>query len=184
MRGPIAWVLAWCAVLVAVDGVGLWLGSRGEPNLWLYNLVPPVGGALVLAALAVWQPGELPRLTIRLVIVPFVLLWAALTLAFEDSSTFSRAADPMASLVLLSAAAFTLVTRTHGARTSLLRHDWFWVSAGLALYFGTASAVGPLSALLVRSTPDLMVHAYEVKSLLDIVAFLLIARGVTCRSAT
>ena len=65
------------------------------------------------------------------------MAWGVLTFAVEDTSSFSRVADPLANLVGLSAAAFTLVARSHVASGLLLRKDWFWVSGGMVLYFGT-----------------------------------------------
>ena len=90
----------------------------------------------------------------------------------------------MASLVGLSAAAYTLVARSRTATGDLLRQDWFWVSAGMALYLGTFSMIDPLSALLVGSDPVLMVRAYQFEAVLAVVAFLAIARGMTCTTAT
>ena len=178
--GARAWVLAWCGLLVGGDGVYLWLAWRDAHNLWLAYFLTPIGVALVLWTLSLWQTGDLSRLTMRLAIVPFLIVWSVLTLVVDDTSTFSRAASPMASLVGLAAAAFTLLARSRSASGSLLRQDWFWVSAGIALYFGTSSALGPLGALLVGEAPQLVIRAYEVKALLDVLAFLLIARGVTC----
>jgi hypothetical protein len=179
-----AWTVAWCSFLVVVDAGALWMGRRGEHNLLLFNLQTPLSSVLVLWALSCWQPAELPRLTLRLAIIPFLLAWGVLTFALEDTSSFSRVAHPLADLVGLSAAAITLVARSHSAGGSLLRQDWFWVSGGVALYFGTATALAPLSALLVGEAPQLVIRAYEVKSVLDVFAFLAIARGVTCPVAT
>jgi len=184
MRGARPWVLAWCVLLVLVDATALWVGREGRSNIILFDLVTPIGGALVLWALSFWQSGELARLTFRLAIIPFVAVWGALTIAFDEASSFSRVADPMASLVGLGAAAFTLVARSRASEGPLHHSDWFWVSGGMALYFGTAAALSPLSALLVRQAPDLVIRAYEVKSVLDVLAFLAIARGVTCPAAT
>ena len=183
-RGVRAWILAWCALLLVVDGVNVWLALHGIHNLWLFNLLTPASVAVVLWTLSGWQTGDLTRLTMRLAIVPFLLIWAALTWAVEDTSAFTRVAGPMASLIALAAAAFTLVAGSHSSRESLPGHDWFWVSSGMALYFGTSSALGPLSALLVASSPALLDQAFQVKALLDITAFLLIARGVTCPAET
>lgn len=182
--GPRAWVLAWCVFLLAMDIVTGWLGVRGVHNLWLWYVLTPVSGALVLWALSLWQPWELARLTFRLAIVPFLLVWAVLALLVEDTSAFSSVAEPMAKLVGLCGAAFTLLARSRGAGASLLREGWFWVSAGMALYFGSSSALGPLSALLIAQRPDLVMRAYEVKAVLDIAAFVIIARGVTCPAET
>jgi hypothetical protein len=171
-------------LLLAADAVGEWLGERGARNLWLYYILTPVSSAVVLIALSYWQSGPLWRLTFRLAILPLVLVWGVLTAAVEDTSAFSRAAAPTAKLITLGAAAFTLVAGSLRARGDLLRTDWFWVSAGMALFFGASSALAPLSALLVGTDPQLLNWAYEVKALLDILAFLLIARGVTCPAAT
>ncbi len=182
--GARAWVLAWCALLAATDALSLALGARHTSNLLVINLATPVGGALVLWALSLMQRGDVARLTYRLGIVPFLAVWAVLTWAFDEAQRFSSVADPMAALVALAAAAYTLLSRSVGHDGPLTRADWFWISAGLCLYFGAASALMPLSALLVREAPDLLSRAYEVKSLLEIAAFLAIARGVTCPTAT
>jgi hypothetical protein len=167
-----------------VDAAALWMGRRDQHNLLLSTLQTPLSTALVLWALSCWQLAELQRLTLRLAIIPFLAAWGVLTFALEDTSSFSRVAEPLASLVGLGAAAFTLVARSHSTGGSLLRQDWFWVSGGMAMYFGTATALAPLSALLVGEAPQLVIRAYEVKSLLDVFAFLAIARGVTCQAVT
>lgn len=179
-----AWTVAWCTVLVVVDAAAFWMGQKGQHNLLLANLQTPLSTALVLWALSFWQPAELLRLTLRLAIVPFLIVWGLLTFVLESTSSFSSVANPVASLVGLGAAAFTLVARSHSASGSLLRQDWFWISGGMVLYFGTATMLQPLSALLIGDAPQLVARAYEVKSVLDVFAFLAIARGVTCPTAT
>jgi len=184
VRGARAWVIAWCAVLILGDGLSLSLGLRRHANLFVANLSTPVAVALVLWALSIWQTGEVARLAFRLAIVPYLLAWTALTLAFDQIETFSRVADPMSNLVALGAAAFTLIARSRHVEGSLHRQDWFWITGGMALYFGTASALAPLSALIVGGSPALVIRAFEFKSALDVFAFLAIARGVTCPAAT
>jgi hypothetical protein len=182
-HGARLWIAAWSAVLVVCDLLQLWLGSRGVHNLWV-NYFATAAGALVLWALASWQIGDTARLTLRVAVVPFLAVLAVLTLLMEDTSNFSRAADPMADLLCLAAAAYTLVARSTSSRGSLLRQDWFWISAGLALYFGVWGAMGPLGVLLVGTAPKLLIVAYQVAMALNIVAMLAIARGVTCPEAT
>ena len=184
VRGPRTWVLVWSALLLVESGTELWLAVRGVHNVWLSYVFSPAANATLLWALSCWQGSDLARLTMRLAIVPLLAAWAVLTLAFEDTSSFSRAADPLAYLVGLFAAAFTLIGRSRASTGDLLRQDWFWVSAGLALYTGTFSMVGPLSSLLVGSDPVLMSRAYQFQAVLSIVAFLAIARGMTCPATT
>jgi hypothetical protein len=165
------------------DAAQLWMAVHGVKNIWVGNVVTPIAGALVLWALSCWQAEPVARLTFRLAIVPFLAVWAALTLAFDRTSNFSLAAAPMANLVCLGAAAYTLVARSRREAGELTRQDWFWVSAGMALYFGTFSMIDPLSALFVHADTQLMAWAYEILAVLAIAGFLAIARGVTCRSA-
>jgi len=180
VRGARMWVLLWCALLLVVDLVQWWLGAHGERNLWLVYVVTPAGGAVALWALSCWQARELARLTFRFAIVPFLLVWLVLLLAVENTSDFSRVAQPMASLVGLCAAAFTLLVRSHAPTGSLLRQEWFWISAGMALYYGVTATIAPLSALLVGNNAPQLVVAYEVRAVLEVVAFGLIAVGMVC----
>jgi hypothetical protein len=184
VRGARTWVLLWCALLLAVDLVQRWLGAHRERNLWLGYVLTPVGGALALWALSCWQTRELSRLTLRFAIGPFLLVCLVLLLTVERTSDFSRVAQPVASLVCLCAAAFTLLVRSHEEPGSLVRQDWFWVSAGMALYFGVTVTIAPLSALLLGADLRQMVVAYEARAALEVVAFALIAVGMACPSET
>jgi hypothetical protein len=179
-RGARAWVLVWSALLVTEGGVQAWLGMHRVHNLWLSYIFTPAAGATLLWALSCWQPSEVARLTMRLAILPFLVMWAVLALAFDNTSSFSRAAEPLAYLVGLLAAAFTLIARSRAATGDLLHQDWLWVSGGVAMYTGTYSMIGPLSALLVGGDPNLLNRAYQFGAALCIVAFLAIARGMAC----
>jgi hypothetical protein len=184
VRGAKTWILVWSTLLLAESAITYALAMRGIHNLWVAYLFTPLTVATVLWALSWWQSSDVARLTMRLAIVPLLTLWLALALAFESTSSFSRAADPLAYLVELFAAAYTLVARSRASAGELLREDWFWVSAGLVLYFGTFSMIGPLSALLAGTDVALLLRAYQFEAVLQIVAFLAIARGVTCPGTT
>jgi hypothetical protein len=177
VRGARLWIVVWCAALTAANAVSLGLAFRGVHNLWVAYVITGES-AFVLWALSFWQTSDTARLTLRVAVVPFLCVWAFLTLMVDNTSEFSRAAQPMACLVCLVAAAYTLLARSLVSRADVLRQDWFWVSAGLALYFGAWSALGPLSELLVRRAPELLNRAYEAGQMLDIASFLAITRGM------
>jgi len=180
--GARAWVVAWCTLVFAWEVLVTWLGTHGRNNLWTVYLFQPASVALVLWTLSLWQAHELPRLTMRLAVPIFLSVWAVLTLAVEDTSAFSRAVDPLSNLVALGAAVYTLLSRSQSVEGSMARCDWLWVSGGIALSFGAGTALHPLGALLVDTSPRLVVTAFQVKSAVDIAAFLAIARGVTCKT--
>ncbi len=54
----------------------------------------PVSVGLALGALSFWQRSEVWRLAFRIAIVPLLLAWLVLTVAFDDVSTVSSAAEP------------------------------------------------------------------------------------------
>ena len=181
--GARGWVLGWTGVLVCADALQLYLALHGERNLWVgYGVT--VAGALLLWGFAYWQAGETARLTLRMATVLFVMAWVVLTLAFDNVSNLSRAGNPMANTVCLVASVWTLLSRSFRSRGDLLAQDWFWVSAGVALYFALWSAMDLMRALLFGHDMLLMSRLQEVGFAVNIVAFLAIARGVTCRVAT
>jgi hypothetical protein len=175
-----AWVLAWSALLLVEGGFDFWFAVHGRHNIWLSYIFSPVAHVLALWALSCWQVSNGARLAMRWAIIPLMAVWLWLILAFEDTSSFSRTADSLAYLVGLCAAAYTLIARSRTASGDLLRADWLWVSAGMALYLATYSMVGPFSALLVGNDPVLLFRAFEFQAVLVIAAFLAVAWGMTC----
>jgi hypothetical protein len=176
-RGPRGWVAAWAGLLFAESGLQFVLSKFGIHNLWVGYVFTPLSAALVLWALSLWQLRRLARRTVRLAIPAALVAFAVLTFAFDNTSTFSRAAQPMMYLVCLGASAYTLVARSLAGTGDLLRQGWFWICAGVTLYSGTFGSLSPLSELLLPD-PTLFTRAYELAMALMLVAFLVIARGI------
>jgi hypothetical protein len=179
-RGARAWLLVWCGFLFVMDVYGFWMSLHGERNLWLWYVSSPVSVGLLLWTLSYWMPADVGRLTYRIAIVPFLAVWGTLTLLVDDTSTFSDASFPLTKLIALAAAAIVLVVRTHRSATAVWRQDWFWVTGGMTLYFGTSAALSPLGTVLMPAHAALFESALFFKAFLDVVAFLLITRGVLC----
>jgi hypothetical protein len=173
-------MLWWSAFLVAANTVTVLLGMRNMNNHWLNYLITPVGAGLALWALSLWQTSPLATLCFRLLIPLLGVTWIAIVLLLENTRTFSLLAEPFAGLLVLGGAIYTLVSRASREPGNMFQQDWLWVGGGLALYSGVAIALPPTAHWLLVSHPELVVKAYEVKSLLEIVAFLLIARGMFC----
>lgn len=175
-------LIALCFAAMFLQDVALWwLSSRREPNLWLTYFGFPVQTALLLAALASWQVRPVERRAVRMAAVGFVVVWAVLMARVEDTSVHSRFADPLQTLSVVSVAAWTMVRRSISTMESPPEEPWFWVTSGLLLYFGSGAVLGPVSNLLFRTRPDLVLTAYNAKAVVNIVAYLLIARGMLCR---
>ncbi|MDP3773487.1 MAG: hypothetical protein Q8Q85_04405 [Gemmatimonadales bacterium] len=180
-RGAARWILAWSLLITLQEGVGIALALNGLNNHWLTYAALPAETALVLWALAEWQTRDVARLTLRLAIPLAITVWGVLLAAVENTSTFSTAAEPLLSVLGMAAAAWTLVDRSmNEAEGGLAGQSWFWTCAGLCLYFGGNSTIGPLAALL-GGDRTLVARAYVLWSVINVVAFLSIARGVTCQ---
>jgi hypothetical protein len=182
-RGPRFWILAWTGLMVCCDILSFWTAYHGIRNLWVGYLAT-VAGALVLWGLSYWQTGPTERLTLQVATFLFLAVWVILTVTFDDLSVPSRAGAPMANTVCLLAAAYTLLTRSLRSRDDLLRQDWFWVSVGLAFYFGLWNAMYLMQTLLFNRNFKLMLSLDEIGLGANILPWLVIARGMACRPGT
>ncbi|HEU4700670.1 MAG TPA: hypothetical protein VFS40_15910 [Gemmatimonadales bacterium] len=171
-----------CFLLMFLEDALLWWTARHQGNnLWLGYLAAPVQTTLLLFALAWWQTGAVERRAVRLAAVGFVGLWILLVLGLEDTGTFSRFAAPLRALLVVAVAAWTLVRRSTRTLESPTEEAWFWVATGLLLYFGTGVVLDPVSRLLLRTAPHLVLAAHVAKAGINIVTYFLVARGMLCR---
>lgn len=180
-----SWAAVACLVLIVGDYAARTLGSRGVNNLWIGYISNPVVGIATLLALASWQR-SLRSQRIFLVLAPvFALAWITMVLAAEDVSKFSVAAFPLQALLLLILSLWTLLTNglTDGTG-ALTRSDWFWVSVGFALSNGAASAIEPLSAMLLSSAPERLFQLFNFRAGIDLLAALAITAGMLCPVTT
>ncbi len=178
---PLRLVAACFAVMFLQDAIGWWMADRGINNLWLSHVGTPLQTLLLLLALAHWQMGETERRAVRIVAPVFLVLWGILLVAVEAPRTFSRFTQPLQAILIVAIAAWTMIRRTTRTFEAPAAEPWFWVTSGLLLYFGTGAVLSPVSNLLVRTAPDLVMAAHVGKAVVNIVAYLLVARGMLCR---
>lgn len=178
-------LVALCfAVMFVQDALLWWIGMQGRNNLWLTYFGVPIQTTLLLAAYAHWQAGPVARRAVRLAAIAFVAIWALLVAGFEDTQAFSRFTSPLQALLVVAVVAWTLVRCAARAVEPLAGEDWFWISAGLLVYFGTGVVLGPVSNLLLEHAPHLVRAAHLAKVVVNIVAYLLVAWGMLCKLPT
>lgn len=173
-------MLWWSAFLAAANTVTVLLGMRNINNHWLNYLATPIAGALVLWGLSHWQKSSLAMLAMRLAVPLLGITWVAIVIRFENTKTFSLLAEPFAGLLILAAAIYTLTSRAFAETGNLFQQDWFWIAIGMAVYSGVAVALPPTSHWLLERHPELVIKAYEVRAAIEILALLLISRGMLC----
>jgi hypothetical protein len=174
------WTLAWCAVFLLGDVVMIAVAQTSGRNLWTNYLVTPIEDVILLYLLSLWQREGVARLTYRVAIPLFLVTWAVLVFAVEDTNNFSLVAKPFQALLMAGASLYTLLARSLTERERVTQQDWFWVSLGTTLYYAPVTALHPFAHAFVATRVDLVRLAYLLKAGIDIVAFILIARGMLC----
>jgi hypothetical protein len=178
------WVLAACLLSLFGDAAGLYTAIQGLNNQWISYLVTPLLGAAMLGALAEWQTTAAERTGVRTTAVLLVVTCLVLALVVEDRDNFSRFAVPLAALLVLAGAVYTLVRRgASGGRGELVRQDWLWVGAGFAVYGMVTAAYFPLLAVLTPLDVTFVRAVLHFKAILVLLAFGLVGWGVACRTS-
>ena len=175
------WLVVWCLTLVASDIAQHQLGvAGGANNLWLQYIAVPTQNAIMLWVLSLWQPDPVSRLAFRVAIPLDVIALLALIPAAGSAAAFNQFTWPFQSLVLLAGSLYTLVRRSIGEPDRVTSRDWFWITLGTSLFFAFRMAVPPFAALVMATNMELARFAYVFSAWIDILAFVLIARGMLC----
>jgi hypothetical protein len=177
---PLRLVVLYFVLSFLQDCVEMWLGSHGVNNLWLSHVTLPLTSGLWLWAFSLWQENEVARLTFRLAILFFIVVWVGLLLFVENLREFSRFGDPLNALLVVCVAAYTLATASARSQEPVWRFDWFWVSWGALLSYGGSAILMPMGNLLLTTSREHLYYLFDIHAWIDIAANLLITGGVLC----
>ena len=172
-------IITWALLIFLMDMIAMVLRSHHLYNHFLTYVFTPLQACAVLWALSLWQTKPVARMTMRFAIPPFLVAWVVLTLLLEDVNNFSTAVEPVYSLLALGSAIFTVLSRAGDETVSLLEQDWFWICAGLVLYFGVLAVLTPFGAAF-QDQPLLLLRAYTLRAWITVVGFVLITIGILC----
>lgn len=167
-------------IAVLANTIGIEVARGTGSNLVVgYVTIPFTAGAYILS-LAEYQLTLLERLTFRISLGLFIVIYLLLVAYFEDITHFGQYSQTLYSLFLLVAALWTLGRRSLMQEGGLaIDTDWFWIALGLAIYGAATAATGAIgNILLARDRVDLFVQAWNVRAALVILAFISISWGV------
>ena len=80
----------------------------------------------------------------------------------------------------MAASLYTLVRRASAEPERVTSQDWFWITLGTSMFFSIRVALPPFVEVMLATNAELTRLAYLVSAWMDIVAFILIARGMVC----
>lgn len=174
------WVVVWCIALLAGDAAQYFTGTGSVNNLWVQYIFVPLQNALMLWTLSLWQEDPVSRLAFRVAIPLYLAALLALIPAVKVATTFNQITWPFQAFLLLAGSLYTLVKRSIAEPDRVTSRDWFWITLGTSLFFAFRMALPPFVELMLPDNPYWARLAYEVSGWADIVAYVLIARGMVC----
>jgi hypothetical protein len=166
LPSPLRWSLIYLIATLAEELVMLYWSRSGRSNIWIINVYTPIGAIFLGLMFAGWQQRERWRTVIHVVTGIFPVFWGVMMLTVENIHQFPPYTQPVQALLVMAAAAWTLVQRTRHTVSPLTRHSWFWVSVGALFYFAYILLLDPFSSLMLSSSPRLVVVAFEINGVL------------------
>jgi hypothetical protein len=175
------WIAIWALVFFASDLIQFALTVLGrQSNQWFFLYANPVEDAALLMAYSYWQVRPIMRTSFRIAIPLLAIVTLAIALSFGEINTFKAVSSPFRLLLLATGVAYTLVVRTTLENERIWNRDWLWTSLGVILYYAAYVVVDPVSKALYPEHQDLALQVYVVKAVVDVLAYLLVWKGMRC----
>ncbi|NOT06659.1 MAG: hypothetical protein HOP28_00480 [Gemmatimonadales bacterium] len=175
------WLIAMAAMWVAADIFNFIQGRRRQNNLSTTYVIAVPEFAVVMMALAAWQTSRVWAKVLRGSIPVFAVIFVLLLVFVERTDNFSLVTGPVKALLLLTAAALTLLARVREEEGDLLRRDWFWLGTSLALYYACAALIHPIARVLRDADLTLLLSAYTIKAYVQFFALVGMVVGIWLR---
>ncbi len=150
----------------------------GRSNRLLNEVALLAETTLMLIAFGWWQPTPPRRRVIWWTLAGFLASWLAAQAIQGRTADFSFVSIPVAGLVKVGAAGFTLVGLIQSTAGRWTDHLWFWASLGVMVIYGTEVILDPLWLQAFGVRDDLSVAAFAVNTVGNVVGYGLIGRGL------
>lgn len=174
------WIAAWCLLFFVSDIAQFLIGQAVGNNQWFFIFVEPIEDAFLLWALSHWQVKPVARLAFRAAIPLIIATWVTIAFVTGEHATFKTFSGPFRALLMMGATVFTLISNVSSAPERAWNRDWLWTAMGVLLYFGLLVATEPIVAAMGPDQISDMLRVYTVRSIGDVLAFILIWRGMRC----
>ncbi|MGQ0650352.1 MAG: hypothetical protein ACT4P7_22655 [Gemmatimonadaceae bacterium] len=179
--GARKWIAVWALLFFASDLLQYAISAFGDQdNLWFFIIANPIEDAALLMAFSFWQVRPVMRLSFRIAIPLLAIVTLAIAIKFGEINTFKAASSPFRLLLLTTGVAYTLVVRTSQENERIWDRDWLWASLGVILYYAAYVVVDPVSRTLYPEHAELARLVYVVKAAVDVVAYLMVWKGMRC----
>jgi hypothetical protein len=112
-----------------------------------------------------------------------LLFWLPVFFGWEPSAGFSTGSESAQAILCLGIGAYTMVTRQWQDSTRGAEEPWFWIGAGVMLYFATFALLNPLAEYLLKQASPTVFAVLTVRAGMQVLANVLYFRGMQCQQS-
>lgn len=170
-------LFVFCLLKTLTDLFGLQLALEGVSNLWLFHISTLMEYLILILVFSFWQKNAHLRKWLRLSIPLFALFWIVAKLTFEDFGGLDNYSAPLANVLLIAVAAYTLYEVNKENVLTFHRMPSFWVACGVLIYYTGNLTVFTLGNIVVARG---LIKAWYIHSAMNIIANLCYAGGFVC----
>ena len=172
------WLVGGVTVSAAFLPLMLALLLAGRSNRLVHEFEMLLETVAMVIAFGWWQPDSRRQQRAWWLLGLFLVLWVGAQAIQGLDSDFSYVSAPIAGLVKVGAAGYTLVGRVQAARGRWTDNLWFWAAVGIMVIYGTGVILDPVWFQVFRARDDLVVTAFVIYVAGNVLGYLLIARGL------
>ena len=172
------WLVSGVAISAVFIPFSLGLLFTGRSNRLLNEFSMLAETVLIVAAFAWWQPTEHRRRVVWWIEAGFIVAWLGAQWIQGWSAEFSYISVPIAGLVKVGAAGYTLLGRVQSTEGRWTDHLWFWATSGIMVIYGTEVILDPLWVQVFGIRDDLGLAAFVVNTVGNVLGYLMIVRGL------
>jgi hypothetical protein len=164
-------LLVFFAVSLLIEVIVDLLALYKINNLWLFHISTLLEYTLLILVFSYWQKKDILKLSLRLSIPLFLLIWFAAKLFLESFNQFDNFTSSMAGVILVVVSSYTLYDLSKENSVSLSRDPRFWVGSAVLIYYTGNLMLFALSNIIT---------IWAIHSILNIIANLIYSGGFLC----
>jgi hypothetical protein len=112
-----------------------------------------------------------------------LLFWLPVLFGLEPLTGFTTGSESAQAILCLGIGAYTIVTRQLQDSSRAAEEPWFWIGAGVMLYFATFALLNPLAEYLIKQASQTVFAVLTVRSGMQVLANVLYFRGMQCQQS-
>jgi hypothetical protein len=171
---------AYIGFEVLIEVISFTIGRFGKTNIWVPHLGVPVETMIIVFAFGAWQVDHATRVFLQRMAPAMLLFWLPPLVGWVPLNANGVGTEWIQAILCLAIAAYTMVRRFFEDSGPAVEHAWFWIGAGVMLYYATFALMMPLVGYFVRISPDTAVAMLTVNGGLQVFVNILFYHGMQC----